>query len=176
MRIMENEIWKDVPNYEGLYQVSNLGRVKSLPRIRNHINNTSYYTKEKIVNGNIVRGGYLSFGLNKNSKIKHYRIHQIVAMAFLGHIPDGTSEIVVDHIDDNRLNNSLENLRLVTQRENTSKRIRGKSKYLGAHWHSFHNKWFSSIVVNKKKIHLGYFKCELSAHLAYVNKLKEVCV
>jgi hypothetical protein len=171
---MENEIWKDIPNYEGVYQVSNFGRVKSLPRIRNHRNNTSYYTKEKIVNGNIVRGGYLSFGLNKNSKIKHYRIHQIVAMAFLGHKPNGTSDIVVDHIDDNRINNRVENLRLVTQRENTSKRVRGKSKYLGAHWHSFHKKWCSSINFNKKVIYLGYFETELEAHQAYMNKLKEI--
>jgi hypothetical protein len=168
------EEFRDVPGYEGLYQVSNLGNVKSLPRKRNHIGNTSYYTKEKIVKGTIVRGGYLSFNLNKNSEIKHYRIHQLVAMAFLGHKPDGTSVIVVDHIDDNRINNRLDNLQLITQRENTSKRIRGKSKYLGTHWHSYHKKWCSSINVKYKTIYLGYFNCELAAHIAYINKLKEI--
>ncbi len=169
-----NEIWKDVSGYEGIYQVSNLGRIKSLPRKRNHRNNTSYYTKEKIVKGTIVRGGYLSFNLNKNSEIKHYRIHQLVAMAFLGHKPDGTSAIVVDHIDDNRINNRLDNLQLITQRENTSKRIRGYSTYTGVTWHKLHKKWVSAIIINKKSIHLGYFKCELAASVAYQNKLKTI--
>ena len=169
-----NEIWKDVPGYEGLYQVSNLGRVKSLPRSRKCRGNSYFMTKEKIVKGTIVRGGYLSFNLNKNSEIKHYRIHQLVAMAFLGHKPDGTSAIVVDHIDDNRINNRLDNLQLITQRENTSKRIRGYSTYTGVTWHKLHKKWVSSIIINKKSIHLGYFKCELSAHIAYIKKLKQI--
>jgi len=171
-----NEIWKDIPGYEGLCQVSNMGNIKSLPRKRNCMGGGYFITKEKIVKGTIVRGGYLSFNINKNSEVKHYRTHQLVAMAFLGHKPDGTSAIVVDHIDNNRINNRLDNLQLISQRENTSKRIRGYSKYTGVTWHKTHNRWMSSINICKKTIYLGYFNCELAAHLAYVKKLKEISI
>jgi hypothetical protein len=74
---MQNtEIWKDVPNYDGFYQVSNLGNVKSF-----------YKKNEKILKQGINRYGYKFVSLSKNNKQKTIKTHQLVAMAFLNHTP-----------------------------------------------------------------------------------------
>jgi hypothetical protein len=177
---MQKEIWKDIPNYEGLYQVSNLGRVKSLKRIvyNNSTNNILYTQKELIKKQKIksvlhIRRYYI-VSLFKNSLGKDYSVHQLVAMAFLGHVPCGM-KMVIDHIDNDSLNNKLENLQIVTVRENCSKDKKNKtSKYIGASWCKQANKWMSSIRINKKQTYLGYFNCEFKAHLVYQNKLKEI--
>lgn len=163
---MQEEIWKDVPNYEGLYQVSNLGNVKSL--------NYNHTKKEKYLKKVLMPNGYYVVCLMNECKRKNFFIHQLVAMAFLGHIPSGNN-LVVDHINDVKTDNILENLQIVTNRFNSHK-TQGKysSQYKGVNWHKASNKWASQIIINKKKIHLGLFKCELSAHLSYQNKLKEI--
>ena len=117
---LEKEIWKDIPNYEG-YQVSNLGRVKSF-----------YGLKEKILKPKITRG-YYQVHLHKNSIGKWYSIHRLVLEAFNGTIPEG---LQVNHINEIKTDNRLENLNLMTPKENTNwgtgierqvkKRINGK--------------------------------------------------
>lgn len=107
------EIYKDIPNYKGLYQVSNLGKIKSL--------GNNKLKKEKILKNRLSSSGYLHVYLSKNKEGKNFKVHQLIAMAFLNHIPNG-HKIVVDHIDNNPLNNYVENLQLISQRENTSKR------------------------------------------------------
>lgn len=102
------EIWKDILGYEGLYQVSNLGRVKSFPRPGNW--------KERILNP-IINKGYLHVGLRKDGKEKRFRVHRLVVEAFLGKIPDG---FVVNHINEIKSDNRLENLEIVTQKENVN--------------------------------------------------------
>ncbi len=169
---MQEEIWKDIPNYEGMYQVSNLGGVKSLSReICNGYG--CFKSKEKILNPREAKG-YLRLGLSKNSEKLFFSVHQLVAMAFLGHTPCG-HKLVVDHINDNPLDNRVENLQVVTQRYNAYKtQDKYSSKYKGVHWCETINKWKSRIIINKKRIYLGSFNCEISAHLAYQNKLKEI--
>jgi hypothetical protein len=95
-------------------------------------------------------------------------------MAFLNHIPSG-NKLVIDHRNDNKLDNRLENLQVVTNRFNTCK-TRGNysSKYKGVNWHKHTQKWVSRIIINNKRHSLGYFNCELAAHLAYQNKLKTI--
>lgn len=161
-----NEIWKDIPNYEGVYQVSNLGKVKSLNYNRTKV--------EKIMLLTLNRYGYYAIGLSKNNKKKTFTVHKLVAMAFLGHTPCGY-KLVVDHIDSNPLNNNLENLQLISQREN-SYRQQGKhsSSYKGVYWSKQLNKWRACITINNKQTHLGCFINEYDAHLAYQNKLKEI--
>lgn len=160
------EFWKAIPGYEGIYEVSDLGRVKSLG------NNES--RKEKILKFSNNRKGYCKLNLFKHANSKTYQAHQLVAMAFLNHIPS-KSKNVVDHINNIKTDNRLENLQIITQRENTSKDKKNKtSKYTGVYWCKNKNKWRSTIYISNKQIHLGYFKDEYKAHLAYEKALNEM--
>jgi len=164
------EIYKDIPNYEGLYQVSNLGNVKSLARVSSMGRNL----KEKILTPINSTGGYTVFNLCRLCKRSQFYTHKLVAMAFLNHIPDGYNS-VVDHIDNNPKNNNLNNLQIISARENSSKdRKVGTSKYTGVYWKKASKKWCSQIYINGKFTYLGLFDCEIEAHEAYQNKLKEI--
>lgn len=167
------EEFRDVPGYEGLYQVSNLGSVKSLSRIK-IAGKIFYKTKEIILKQATNTNKRLTVNLAKQNKIKTKLVHQLVAMAFLGHKPCGL-KLVVDHIDDNYLNNRVENLQIVTQRFNVCK-TQGNysSKYKGVYWYKPRNKWKASITINNKKIYLGLFDNEEYARDAYQNKLKTI--
>lgn len=112
------EAWRDIPNYEGLYQVSDLGRVKSLERTVRCADGTRVL-KERVLIGSVNGRGYLTVGFSKDSKTKTKAIHKLVAIAFHGHIPDGM-ELAVDHKDGNKLNNHKDNLRIVTQKVNVN--------------------------------------------------------
>ena len=107
----ENEIWRDIPEYEGLYQASNLGRVKSLERIDARGNRR----KEKILNPEINSCGYYRLTFCKQSIVKRYLVHRLVYEAFNGQIPE---EMQVNHINEVKTDNKLENLNLMTAREN----------------------------------------------------------
>jgi len=167
------EIWKDVPNYEGFYQVSNLGNVKSVNRKIIGVDGKQKIFKGKIIKQSKNAYGYLFISLSKESKAKQIRTHQLVAMAFLGHKPCGFT-LVVDHIDNNCLNNNLNNLQVVTNRLNTSKDRKGTSKYAGVYLYKRIKKWNAQIYFNGKIKSLGYFNNEYDAHLAYQKALKEI--
>jgi hypothetical protein len=169
-----NEIWKDVPGYEGLYQVSSLGRVKSLSRLKTNGKST-HISKDLIMSPNKNRDGYLCLLLRINNKSKTKKVHQLVAMAFLNHKPDGTHKIVVDHINHDKLDNRVENLQVITNRENCSKDVKNKSsKYTGVCWDKSRSKWASRIKINGKNHYLGRFNCEEEANQVYQNKLKTI--
>ena len=112
-KIMENmEIWKDVENYEGLYQVSNLGRVRSLERDIYCQNGTFHqHLKEKMLVPVLDRYGYQFVGLYKNGKRKKITVHRLVAEAFL---PNLENKPQVNHKDENPLNNCVDNLEWCT--------------------------------------------------------------
>lgn len=94
------EIWKDIEGYEGLYQVSNFGRIRSLGNgIRN--------SKLMILKPRVNRKGYLQVGLSKNGKHKTFTVHKLVASAFIQNLFD---EREVNHIDEDKTNNNVENL------------------------------------------------------------------
>ena len=136
------EEYRAVKGYEGLYEVSNFGNVKSLERI----NSMSRRVKERILKQSIAGNSYLRVKLFNGIRY----VHQLVAIAFLNHLPNG-NKIVVDHIDNNRLNNRLDNLQLINQRENTSKdRKGGTSKHIGVHWVKPSKKWKAAISINGK--------------------------
>jgi len=105
LSLVVNEIWKDIEDYEGLYKISNLGRVKTLGRQR---------VKEGIKKTEICKG-YERLILSKNKKQKHYFIHRLVAKAF---IPNPNNLKIINHKDENKLNNNVENLEWCTQRYN----------------------------------------------------------
>lgn len=100
------EQWKDIPGYEGLYQVSNLGNIKAL--------NYHREKREEILKQKINRG-YCSVHLCKDGKAKFLMVSHCVYEAFNGQIPEGYE---VNHIDENPLNNRLDNLNLLTHSEN----------------------------------------------------------
>jgi hypothetical protein len=100
------EIWKDIQGYEGIYQISNLGRIKSLHRD---------YTNGRILNPAKNNRGYLRLGLSGNGKVRYDSVHRLVAETF---IPNPKNLPEVNHIDGNKLNNRVENLEWVTKGEN----------------------------------------------------------
>jgi hypothetical protein len=157
------QTFRDIPGYEGQYQVSNIGNVKSLK-----------WDKERLLKPGITNNGYYYVVLFKDGKSKNYAIHQLVAMAFLNHKLDGTYNIVVDHINNDKLDNRVENLQLTTNRHNTSKDRKGTSKYIGVCFYKKYNKWVASIAINGKAIHLGYFNCEMHAGVTYQKALRNI--
>ena len=153
---MEN--YRDIPGYEGTYQVSDTGNVKIIKT-------------GKLKKAYLVGTGYLQTELN-NPK-KKFKIHQLVAMAFLGHKPDGTQNVVVDHINGNKVDNRVENLQLTTTRHNTSKAVTRDlptgvfkrmnwEKYTSQYWHD-------------GKVHyLGSFSTVEEASIAYQNAISKL--
>lgn len=100
------EIWKDIEGYEGLYQVSNLGRIKSLERYV--WNRFSYIlVKERILKQSNDKYGYCIISLNKNNKGKVFKVHRLVAQAF---IPNSLNAPQVNHKDEDKKNNYVDNL------------------------------------------------------------------
>lgn len=97
------EIWKDIPNYEGLYQVSNYGKIKSLERY----NYKGHHNLEKILKQSKCKNGYYYVALCKDKKIKYYQVHRLVAQTFLD---NKNNYKCVNHIDGNKLNNNVSNL------------------------------------------------------------------
>ena len=142
------EIFKDIPGYDGEYKVSNLGRVLSFKNINPKIISPQGCSKR---NG---KYRYLSIKLSKNGVVKRIRIHQLVAMAFLNY--EINNDFIVDHINNNSFDNRLENLQITTQRINQSKDRRNKTGYTGIR-KTNSGKYQCRISVNKKVINLGYF-------------------
>lgn len=117
----------------------------------------------------------LRFAIKKNKR-KQITNHTLVAIAFLNHTPCG-HKLVIDHIDGNPLNNMLNNLQIITQRQNVTKKKNKRkpaSIYTGVFWSKRGKKWKSRIYINGKYVNLGSYENELDAHNAYQNKLKEI--
>lgn len=109
---MSNIEWKTIKGYEGLYEVSNDGRVRRL----RFINGRHNFEKIKESKQTLNTWGYMTVNLCKNGKSNTKRVHRLVAEAFLGE-----SNLQIDHIDGNKQNNNLSNLEYVTPKENTNR-------------------------------------------------------
>lgn len=155
---------KPIKGYEGLYSIDESGNVFS--HVRNII-------LKPALNRNDNRG-MLFVCLIKDGKRNIKYIHKLVAETYLNHVPCGY-ELVVDHIDNNPLNNHVSNLQLISNRLNLSKDKKNKtSKYTGVSWNKQKSKWIAQLNMGMTKIYLGQFNCELAAAFAYNSKLKTI--
>ena len=116
---MENEIWKDIDDFDGFYMVSNHGRIKSIERVvirvNRHGTTTNQFVPTKILKPSYDKDGYLTLSLSKNGKADTYRVHRLVAKHF---IPNLDNKPEVNHIDETKSNNRVENLEWCTNIEN----------------------------------------------------------
>ena len=111
-----SEIWKDVRGFEGFYQVSNKGRVRSLDRVVEYRNHVPHKTKGKILSSGKCRG-YNTIGLHKNGKVYECRVARLVAIHFIEN-PNGYPQ--VNHKDEDHSNDNADNLEWCTQEYNNS--------------------------------------------------------
>lgn len=113
------EIWKDIAGYEGLYQVSNEGRVKRIGAYKNQ--HGREWIGNRILKPATKSNGYMFVGLSKNGKVSNKYIHRLVAEAF---IPNPLNKATVNHKDGNRSNNTVDNLEWATYLENNMHSIK----------------------------------------------------
>lgn len=111
---LQNEIWKDIPGYEGCYQVSNLGRVKSLDRIVHRSDGRIQHKREHILKLSEADEYYV-ISLHKSAQTTYHTVHRLVASAFLDN-PEQKQQI--NHIDGDKHNNCISNLEWATSSEN----------------------------------------------------------
>jgi hypothetical protein len=159
------ERWRQIPGFEGLYEVSDKGRVKSVDRVTVSSNGRHYHLRGKILKPTEYRGGYVQVTLRRDGKYHALKVHRAVLYGF-----HGVSDLHVDHIDSNKKNNCLDNLRFCTARQNNfwmRKKQNNTSKHIGVCWHKRHDKWMASAYKDGKMVHLGYFHDELKASEAY---------
>jgi hypothetical protein len=166
------EIWGPIIGYEGIYEISNFGRAKSLERIVK-LRDSNRTVRERILNPNKNhRTNYYHIKLFSNCEGKTFQIHTLVWDHFGDRKRDGL-KLQVDHIDGNKLNNRIDNLQILTSRENLSKGHvqRGRKLPTGVDYHKKSQKYRAQIRLNGEGIHLGIFNTKESAHQAYIKAI-----
>jgi hypothetical protein len=153
------EVFEDIPGWEDFYQVSNTGKVKSFSR--------KWSPTESILTPVMSFDGYLKVSLKNKDKVEHVEINRLVAKTFIdkNYTEKG---LVCDHIDRDKTNNNLYNLRIVSVRENTSNN--GLKKLTGA-FKRKNGKYQALININGRQKTIGTFNTETEAHNAYKNSL-----
>jgi hypothetical protein len=170
----EEEIWKDIIGYEGLYQISSLGRVKSLERILRRNDGINRQYKESFLKYK-KRNNYLRIILYKNNTYKNFDIHRLVGIHFIEVDMNLIKNLEINHIDGNRENNNIKNLEWVNKRENTSHNkigINFLSKFIGVYWVVNHKNFRSTIFNNGKTESLGCSINEIDCAETYLEFCK----
>ena len=158
MKIIEDinenskEIWRDVVGYEGLYQVSSMGRVKSLGRFIDNLVRGHYWQEEKILKPSKRINGYVGISLHKDGKAKNFNIHRLVAIAF---IPNPNNLPQIDHINADKTNNNVNNLRWVTAKENINNPL-NMAHLMGENNPFYGKKHTDATKLKMRKNHVDY--------------------
>ena len=111
-----SEVWKDIPDFEGSYQVSNMGRVRSVDRVVTYKDGRMGKYKGRVLKPPINSGGYKIIKLSNDNRVTNKRVHRLVLEAFKPHV--NMEDLQVNHMDGDKLNNHLINLEWVTGRDN----------------------------------------------------------
>ncbi len=161
---------KDINGFEGLYKITDNGIVIANNRIVKMPNGGKKIINEHNQKISITQKGYAKVMLtNKQGIRKGFFVHRLVIENFIN-----KSKLQVNHKDCNKLNNSIDNLEFVTNRENTNHRfsfINKSSKYAGVTWNKKKNKWQSQKMINGKRTYLGLYDNEYDAHNRYLKSL-----
>lgn len=166
-------IWKNIEGYPN-YMVSNYGNVKSLQRKLYNVRKKKITVIKEKIKKPFISSGYYRIELWNNGISKKYQVHQLVAMAFLNHKPNGNT-LVINHINFIKTDNRLENLEIVTSRENgNQKHLKSSSKYTGVSWCKRDKKWRAQIWISGKLKQLGSFNSEIEASNKYENMLNNI--
>lgn len=168
------EIWKDIEGYKGVYKISNKGRVLSLERMVFNKLTGNYNSKKERILRDKGTDGYPQVKLCNNGKEKTYKVHRLVAKAF---IPLKEGKRIINHKNGDRSDNRVENLEWCSSWENSihaslnsDKRT---SKYPGVSINRSTMRWKAQIRINGKNTHLGYFKNEFDAYLKVLETRKK---
>jgi hypothetical protein len=155
------EVWKSIKGYEGIYEISNTGKIRSLERICNN-----RLLKAKPLKQCICSSGYNTILLSINGNKKRHLVHRLVIEAFYG-----KSKLTVNHIDSNKLNNNIDNLEYLSQRENSN-------HYFKNPLHNIRKtpsgKYQVEMRVNGIIKYLGIFKTTSEAIIIRDNKLEQL--
>ena len=162
----KEEVWRYIDGYDNKYQISTFGNVKSFKVYKQGI-----ILKPRSSS----RYAYVSL----NGKTKY--VHHLVATTFINHAIN--TKTVIDHIDNDGQDNHLNNLQVITNRENASKERKGEkggyknqkktSKYVGVYFDKSMRKWRADIKINNKKTYLGHYELEEDAYLVYKKRKEE---
>lgn len=167
----EEELWRDIPNFEGKYQASDKGFIRCLPTVYRTPNGSLRKTKFYIVK-NKKHKGYLQTSLTDfNGKVHHKGTHRWIVYAFYGE-----SELQVDHINGIRDDNRLINLRYATARENNNYRKDNIPEFFTSSLYGVYKQgkgWTSYISINGEEYYLGNYIEEIDAHNVYMKAWKE---
>jgi hypothetical protein len=165
------EIWKPVVGFEEYYEVSNLGKVRSLDRLVIDTMGRKRKWKGSILKQKVNPRGYLVIDFCKSGKNKTVSVHRVIARSFLRDFDENKT---IDHIDRVRTNNHISNLRMATHSENIAN-TRGFN-YLrnGLKGTTKRGRRWCASIRKGKNIHIGMYDTEKEAHEAYNKKAKEL--
>jgi hypothetical protein len=177
IELLPGEIWKEIPGLKSYYFASNLGRVYSISRSFNfpmrNGENQIRTTPGRILNQMLTPGGYLRVQISVDGYKRKYYTHVLIADAFLEKL---YGKILVNHIDGNKENNTIDNLERVTHRENSlhSHLQKTKTGIPGIYFHPTRNRYQGAILFNGKRHQIGDHKTLDEAKEAYSKKMIEL--